>query len=344
MMTRRRVRRLTRGAVLPFGLSGVMVAAALLYSALVMAQSTPSASISGCPLSVDEGESFSCAITLSGAVPATDTDGITVYLGVDDAGATSETSVTVPSGSDSIRVRVIVADDEVERLGARVVVSIIDRMDAEYSVGSPSTATISVQDNDGFRLPSATIVAAPNPADEGEAITLTVSLDEAVGEYNESGVFVSVTVEDSLPAVTEDPETDTIESGVVIESGGDTGTFEHAVGDDDVYTENRTITFTIAEPGTEYGLGDPYEVVVVVVDDDAPPTPTPTPTLTPTPTPTPTLTPTATATATPEPEAPSRPTGLTGTATANGITLSWNVNPTADDVVSYQVSAPSAGI
>ena len=261
---------LRKAALLAFLFLALAATLALLNNStestsIISAQTLPSASIGSCPTtSVTEGGSFTCTISLSSAVPAEDTDGITVHLEIDDTGLADsvDRSVVIATGTDSTTLDVDVADDDIlVGLGGSVTVTIVTMTDAEYTVGSPNEAFVTVDDNDGPQDPSATISASPNPVDEGSTITLTVTLSEAVNEFLE-GIAVVVAVQDSLKGTSSN-------SGTTIAAGNDSNTFTHAVDDDSYYNPDRTITFTITtDSSSEYQLGRPFEVVVDVTEDD----------------------------------------------------------------------------
>ena len=145
------------------GLLGAL-SLALLFTSTTTAQSTPTATLTDCPSSVDEGGTFSCTVSLSEDAPS---GGITVSVELDDSLSTDDQtiSVLISEGEASNTFSVTLTDNDDEHDLPSVTLTI--QAGTGYSVGTPSEATIDVIDDDAT-LPVASISASPQNVNEAD--------------------------------------------------------------------------------------------------------------------------------------------------------------------------------
>ena len=131
-----------------------------------------------------------------------------------------------------------------------------------YTVGTPGTAEVVVQDDD---LPAVTIAAVTTPITEGETASFTVSVSTPAPA---GGLEVEVALSEEGEGDFTDtlPETRT----VTVPAGDRTITVGVATLDDAVDEPDGTIVARVVEQATVYTVGDPGTAEVVVQDTDLP--------------------------------------------------------------------------
>ena len=219
----------------------------------------PSISITAVSPSVTEGAVATFTLTATPAPAAN----LTVMVTVTEAGTfisgAAPTTVTIPS-SGSVTLTVPTTDDSTDEANGTITATVT--AGSGYTVGSPLTASVTVEDNDGTPDPAITIAAVSSSVTEGAAATFTLTATPAPA----ANLTVMVTV----------TETGTFISGaapttVTIPSSGSV-TLTVPTTDDSTDEANGTITATVTA-GTGYTVGSPPTASVTVEDNDGAPDP-----------------------------------------------------------------------
>ena len=228
----------------------------------------PSISITAVSPSVTEGAAATFTLTATPAPAAN----LTVMVTVTETGTfingAAPTTVTIPS-SGSAMLTVLTTDDATDEANGTITATVT--AGSGYTVGSPLTASVTVEDNDAAPVtpdPAITIAAVSSSVTEGAAATFTLTATPAPA----ANLTVMVTV----------TETGTFISGaapttVTIPSSGSV-TLTVSTTDDATDEANGTITATVTA-GTGYTVGSPPTASVTVEDNDAAPV-TPDPAIT----------------------------------------------------------------
>jgi hypothetical protein len=202
-------------------------------------------------------------VTRTGATPA----GLTVNFSVGGtaAGGTDYTplgtSVTIPAGQASATVTVTPVDDTTVEGSETVVLTLASN--AAYTVGSPSSATVTIADND-VALPTVTVSApdanAAEPSDTG-AFSITRSGSTAAAltvTFSISGTAANGT------------DYVTLGTSVTIPSGAASATVTVTPIDDAAVEGNETAILTLS-PSAAYTVGSPSSATVSLADNDTAP-------------------------------------------------------------------------
>ena len=225
----------------------------------------PEATISAGTSPVTEGTAASFTVQLSIAAPS---GGLSVALtvadvsGSDFVASSNEGSKTLSfaAGDTSKTYTVATVADSVDEASGAVKVTV--GTGTGYTVGTPSSASVTVNDDDS---PAATVKAGTSPVTEGTAASFTVELSTAAPT---GGLSISLTVADV--------------SGSDFVASGNEGskTLSFAVGDTSKTYTVATVADTVDEAsgavkvtvgsGTGYTVGTPSSASVTVNDDDSP--------------------------------------------------------------------------
>ena len=238
----------------------------------VKVRSEPEVTIGAAQDGVTEGEAVSFTVT---AMPAPAMD-LMVNVTVTETGATLGASVpqkvTIAAGETTAMLRVATVDDEADESDSTVTATVNDG--TGYTVGSRSSADVTVTDNDEPAddgpapqpaQPQVTI-AADGDVTEGEAVSFTVTAMPAPTV----DLMVNVTVME-----TGDTLADSVPENVTIAAGETTAMLRVATVGDEADESDSTVTATV-DDGAGYAIGSPNSAEVMVADDDSASTPTPT--------------------------------------------------------------------
>ena len=156
-------------------------------------------------------------------------------------------------------------DDEADGPEKTVEVTLTAPDPALATLGTPSTASGTIRDDEG--LSEVTVAAAAATVAEGAdaVFTLTRANGDASG-----ALAVSVTVTDADAALV-DAAAD-LPTAVTFEAGAATATLRLATVDDAVDEPDAAVTLTLqaVQAGAGYRLGAPHQATVTVQDDDLP--------------------------------------------------------------------------
>jgi len=288
---------------------------------------TPTVTITASDASAGEPSntgSFSVARTGSTAASLTVNYGIggTATNGTDYNSVA--TSVTIPAGAASAAVTVTPRDDTAQESNETVILTLSSN--ASYTVGSPSSATVTIADNDApATLPVVTVTASdPSAGEPSNAGAFTVSRMGATT----ASLAVSYTV-----GGTATPGTDytALSGSVTIPAGAASAAVTVIPRDDTAPESGETVVVTLSAGGS-YTVGTPSSATVTIADNDSGTTPT--------------------QITAPAPGTPFRP-GQSVTATGTGANLSWSINRVGDgqpafasgtgSTITFTVPADSTG-
>ena len=137
-----------------------------------------------------------------------------------------------------------------------------------YTVGSPSSASVTVEDNDDPapppppppQTPKVSISAGITPVTEGTSATFTITANPAPS----TALTVSVNVSETGPVINGTPP-----SSVTIDATKTTATLTVATDDDDVVEYDYRVTAEV-QGGTGYTVGSPSSASVIVLNNDDP--------------------------------------------------------------------------
>ncbi|MEK7856713.1 MAG: Calx-beta domain-containing protein, partial [Acidobacteriota bacterium] len=167
------------------------------------------------------------------------------------------TTVTIPLGSSSTTLPVIVLDDLNVETSEGVTVTITANA-ASYTIGSPSIATVNILDDE----PRVSITATDSAASETEGdnglftISRTGSTAQAITvNFNVSGT--------ASPGV----DYPSLGSSITIPEGVISVTLAVTPNDNQIAENNETVTLTLAA-GTGYATFSPTSGTVTIIDDD----------------------------------------------------------------------------
>ena len=166
-------------------------------------------------------------------------------------------SVTISNGSTSATITVIPIDDPTVEPNETVIVAISSS--ANYTIGSPNSATVTISDNE----PTITVTATdPNAAEQGTdaglfTVTRTNTNGNLVVNYTVAGTATGTSNSDY-----------TALSGVVtISDGSSTATISVIPVDDSVSEGNETVILTLST-SANYTVGTPDSATVTIVDNE----------------------------------------------------------------------------
>ena len=142
-----------------------------------------------------------------------------------------------------------------------------------YMVGHPSSAMITVNDNDSPANPNVTIIPGKSPVTEGASVTFTVTATPAPTSATTVSVAVTEDTSDSQDFVASSNEiTHTVTIPASGSPGAGTATLTIATVGDSTSESNGEVMATVAG-SSDYTVGDPSSATVTVNDDDNPANP-----------------------------------------------------------------------
>ena len=215
----------------------------------------PVVSISADPTTITEGDVATFTVALDRVAPA---GGLTISVDVTESGSyisgSAPATVDIAEGATTGTLTVSTEDDSIDETDGSITVRITTG--AGYTVGTLSTALVTVSDNDVLL---ASISADAPTITEGADATFTVTLDSTAPA---GGVTVSVDVTESGSYI------DGLESATVdIAEGATTGTLTVPTADDSIDEADGSITVRITT-GAGYTVGTMSTAMVTVNDDD----------------------------------------------------------------------------
>ncbi|MGI9252101.1 MAG: Calx-beta domain-containing protein, partial [Pseudohongiellaceae bacterium] len=236
---------------------------------IVVIESDPfSLSIAAGTPTIDEGEDAVFTITASRAPRRED---VIVQAPTTESGSfidgTAPTTATLPVNMSSVNYTVATDDDDTIEASGSITAALMawtpggSNTLTGYSLGSPTNATITVNDND-VAVPAITIVAdQSDPIDEGTTATYTLTATPAP-----SGADLVVNV--AVSGATNFLMGGVSPSAVTIADGAATAILSVVTEDDTTAEANGYLVATVSA-GTGYTLGMPSAASVIVLSEDS---------------------------------------------------------------------------
>ncbi len=237
------------------------------------AQTTPAVTIHG-GSPVTEG---GYAIFTVRANPAP-TASLNVNVNITDAAGSSDflaggnegaRTVTIAAGQTLAYLHVLSEDDDVDETGGNVTASL--QASSDYSLGTPSSGTVRVNDND----PPPTVTIEGGPAvTEGESAVFTVKANPAPADdlqvnlrVDDEGHFLPLFRSETKGG--ESKSVSNVHAIVTIPGGGNSVDYRAATTDDEYHEADGAVTMAL-RPGGGYSVGSPGKARVRVNDNDDP--------------------------------------------------------------------------
>ncbi|MBD7923830.1 putative Ig domain-containing protein [Xanthomonas bonasiae] len=222
-----------------------------------------SASIAVSPASrnEDSGAAFTYTVTLSQTSSSATTVNIassgTATSGGDYTGAVG--SVVVPANTTTATFAITPVADGTVEADETVIMSVASG--SGYGIGSPSSATATILDDD---VPSASIAVSPASVSEDGATNLvyTVTLDQA--PVNATSVAFNVG-----GSATSGTDYAAVSSPLVIAAGQTSGTITINPTADSTVEPDETVVISLAS-GSGYSVGSPDSATGTILNDDVP--------------------------------------------------------------------------
>ena len=203
---------------------------------------------------VEEGDDVTFTLTATPA-PA---EPLTVSVNWSETGSyldgTPESTVTIPV-SGTFTVSASTEDDSADEADGTVTLTVAGG--DGYTVGTPSSAMVTVTDNDGPPVPVVSVAAGTSPVVEGADVEFTLTATPTPA----APLTVSVSWSESGSYLT-----GMRRSEVTIPTTG-TVTVSASTEDDGTDEADGTVTLTVAG-GDGYTIGAPSSATVTVTDDD----------------------------------------------------------------------------
>ena len=208
---------------------------------------------------VTEGTAATFTLSRTGLA----TQSLTVTVSVSESGnmiqGSAPSSVTFNSGQSTAALTVPTAADSTDENDSMITASITGGLSATYTVGTPGSAQVLVEDDD-VDLPEITISANPTTVTEGTAAAFTLTRTGA----NAQPLTVDLNVSES-----EDIFSGVPPATVTFTANQPTAILSIATTDDTIDEPDGVITVRITSHAS-YQLGSPSSATVTVEDDDMP--------------------------------------------------------------------------
>ena len=244
--------------------------ARLTFTRMTTPPPTPTVSLSVSPNPVDEGQSVTVTAELSAALSNSVTIPLALTAGTAESGDFgSLASITITGGLTTGTGTISTTDDS--DTDDETFTVALGTLPTEVTAGNTSSVVVTIRDGDSPPpppTPTVSLSVSPNPVDEGQPVTVTAELSEALSN--------SVTIPLELTAGTAESDDFGSLASITIAGGQTTGTGTIST-TDDADTDDETFTVALGTLPTEVTAGSPSSVVVTIRDGDSPPPP-PTPT------------------------------------------------------------------
>ncbi len=212
---------------------------------------------------VTEGTDATFTLNRTGVITAE----LTVRVNVGETGAmlrgTPPASVTFGANDSTVTLTVPTQADTTDEDNSVITASVTSALDASYAIGMPSSASVTVQDNDAAPgLPVVTITAGQTPVTEGTGATFTLS------RTGETTTALTVTLQVSE---TGDMISGTPPASVTFGTNDTTVTLTVPTQADTTDEDNSVVTAQVtAGVNAAYSVGTNASASVTVEDDDLP--------------------------------------------------------------------------
>ena len=231
---------------------------------------TPQVTITADTSPVTEGTAATFTVTASPAPTTAITVNVNVTETEDVISGTPPSTVTIDANETTATLTVATDNDQIDEPNSEVTAKL--QGGTGYAVGTPSSATVTVEDNDISPpgTPQVTITAGTSPVTEGTAATFTVTASPAPT----TAITVSVNTSEDGNVISGTPD-----ETVTIDANETTATLTVATDNDQIDEPNSEVTAKL-QGGTGYAIGTPSSATVTVEDNDISPPGTPQVTIT----------------------------------------------------------------
>ena len=216
----------------------------------------PEMTITANRASVTEGTAATFTVTADPAPTTALKVSVSVSETEDVLSGTPPSTITFNAKQTTVTLTVATDDDNADEVASEVTAQV--QSGTGYTVGTPSSATVTVNDND---IPQVTITANTTPVTEGTAATFTIGANPVPA----TALTVNVNVTQTGDILSGTPA-----STVSFNANQSTATLTVATDDDDVRETAGTVMAQVTA-GVGYTLGTPSSASVTVNDDDTPP-------------------------------------------------------------------------
>ncbi len=225
------------------------------YTVTVTRVPPPEVTVAPAANPVTEGAAAEFEVRLAEAA----IEALTVALSVTETGSmmsgTPPASVTLAKGDTSATLRVPTTGDRIVEADSTVTASLVSG--AGYAVGTESSATVTVEDDDEATFG---VSAAPLQIKEGESATLTVAITNGVTFAEDQSVSLAVSGTASASDFTVVP------TELALATGASSATAELTASEDEEDEEAETVTVTASHDGSAIGSAT---VTITNVSHDA---------------------------------------------------------------------------
>ena len=215
--------------------------------------------------SVEEGEVVTVTIKLSEALPNDVTIPLNLISGTaesDDYASTSPVNVTITDGqTEAEHIINTYGDDDLEDESFTVQID-TENLPSEVAAGSPLLIEVTITDTDF--APEVFLSVDKNSVEEGEVVTVTIKLSEALPN--------DVTIPLNLISGTAESDDYASTSPVNVTITDGQTEAEHIIntyGDDDLEDESFTVQIDTENLPSEVAAGSPLSIEVTITDTDA---------------------------------------------------------------------------
>ena len=235
--------------------------ARLTFTRMTTPSPRPTVSLSVSPNPVSEGQPVTVTARLSEALAGGVTIPLVLTAGSAEAGDFGSLASITIGGGQTTGTGTISTTDDADADHETFTVA-LGNVPGEVTAGSPSSVAVTIRDDDGITLaPAASLSVSPNPVDEGQPVTVTVRLSEALA----GGVTIPIL----LTAGTAEAGDFGSLANITIGGGQTTGSGTISTTDD---ADLNDETFTVALGTLPAGVraGSPSSVGVTIRDGDSP--------------------------------------------------------------------------
>ncbi len=175
--------------------------------------------------------------------------------------------VTIPAGASSVTVQLSPIDDTSAESSETAILTL--NSDPLYIIGSPSSGTVTIADNDsGGGLPTVTVSTTDANASETAGDTGTIKIIRTGSTASSLTVYFSIS-----GTATNGSDYSSISSPITIPSGTSTVAIQISPIDDTSIESSETAIITITS-NASYTIGSPSSGTVTITDNDSSSTPT----------------------------------------------------------------------
>ncbi len=215
--------------------------------------------------SVEEGESVTVTVELSHALASNVAIPLTLTSGTAESGdydSASPVDITITSGQTETQYTLkTYEDDDLENESFTVAID-TGNLTAEVAAGSPVSVEITILDSD---MPEVSLSVDKNSVEEGESVTVTVKISEALNSNVTIPLTLTSGTAESGDYDSASPVDITITSGQT-ETQYTLKTYE----DDDLENESFTVAIDTDNLPDEVIAGSPLSVDITITDPDVP--------------------------------------------------------------------------